>query len=408
MSFRTSLRPAPDHADGVAAAGAAPATSSRALAVLRRPSALVLQALLLVGLLAAAAFTVGPWGGKTASLAVDGQSRSVAFRGSTVADVLAAAGLRAGVHDQLVPSATTTVADGDKVVLRRGRPIELVVDGQSRTVWVTALSVDEALAQLDLRQEGLAVSASRSRSIPLSGLALDVRTPKAVTLTVDGGTRPVTSAAATVRDALAEVGVQVGGQDRVQPALETPVTQGLGIRVQRVRTEQATQDVPVPFATTQQPDATMTRGQTRVVTPGKAGVVRRTTATTLVDGAVESATVVSEQRLAEPVTQVVAVGTKAPAPAPAPAPAQTAPVGRSGGLNWGALANCESGGNPRAVSPGGDYRGLYQFARSTWASVGGSGDPIDASPAEQTNRAQILYSRTGAGSWPVCGKYLYT
>jgi hypothetical protein len=128
---------------------------------------------------------------------------------------------------------------------------------------------------------------------------------------------------------------------------------------------------------------------------------------------VESRAVVSEQRTAEPVTQVVAIGTKAPAPAPAPAraaaPAPAAApvsVGSAGGLNWGALANCESGGNPRAVSPGGTYRGLYQFSMSTWAGVGGSGDPINASPAEQTNRAQILYNRSGRGSWPVCGKYL--
>lgn len=67
------------------------------------------------------------------------------------------------------------------------------------------------------------------------------------------------------------------------------------------------------------------------------------------------------------------------------------------------IAACESGGNPRAISPGGSYRGKYQFDPSTWASVGGSGDPAAASESEQDMRAAILYARTGPSSWPVCG-----
>ena len=42
------------------------------------------------------------------------------------------------------------------------------------------------------------------------------------------------------------------------------------------------------------------------------------------------------------------------------------------------IAQCESGGNPRAVSPGGQYRGKYQFSRETWHRLGGSGDPAAA------------------------------
>jgi soluble lytic murein transglycosylase-like protein len=68
-----------------------------------------------------------------------------------------------------------------------------------------------------------------------------------------------------------------------------------------------------------------------------------------------------------------------------------------------AIAACESGGNPAAVSADGTYRGKYQFSYSTWAAVGGSGDPAAASVAEQDYRAALLYSRSGSGSWPVCG-----
>lgn len=76
-------------------------------------------------------------------------------------------------------------------------------------------------------------------------------------------------------------------------------------------------------------------------------------------------------------------------------------------LNWSALAACESSGNPQAVSSGG-YMGLYQFDQRTWESVGGSGSPLNASSAEQTLRAQILYSQRGSSPWPVCGSRLFS
>jgi soluble lytic murein transglycosylase-like protein len=69
-----------------------------------------------------------------------------------------------------------------------------------------------------------------------------------------------------------------------------------------------------------------------------------------------------------------------------------------------AIAQCESGGNPRAIGGGGTYRGLYQFSYETWAAVGGTGDPAAASIGEQTRRAQILYDRAGPGQWPICGQ----
>jgi soluble lytic murein transglycosylase-like protein len=68
-----------------------------------------------------------------------------------------------------------------------------------------------------------------------------------------------------------------------------------------------------------------------------------------------------------------------------------------------AIAACESGGDPTAVSSDGTYRGKYQFDYGTWESVGGTGDPAAASEAEQDYRAALLYSQSGSSPWPVCG-----
>jgi hypothetical protein len=66
------------------------------------------------------------------------------------------------------------------------------------------------------------------------------------------------------------------------------------------------------------------------------------------------------------------------------------------------IAECESGGNPRAVSPGGQYRGKYQFSVDTWRNLGGTGDPAAAPEGEQDRIALKLYRRSGTAPWPNC------
>ncbi len=66
------------------------------------------------------------------------------------------------------------------------------------------------------------------------------------------------------------------------------------------------------------------------------------------------------------------------------------------------IAECESGGNPRAVSPSGRYRGKYQFRRSTWRMLGAEGDPADAPEWLQDRMARRLYERDGRSPWPNC------
>jgi hypothetical protein len=66
------------------------------------------------------------------------------------------------------------------------------------------------------------------------------------------------------------------------------------------------------------------------------------------------------------------------------------------------IAECESGGNPRAISPGGTYRGKYQFSRTTWHNLGGTGDPADAPEWLQDRLALKLYRQAGTAPWPSC------
>jgi hypothetical protein len=60
----------------------------------------------------------------------------------------------------------------------------------------------------------------------------------------------------------------------------------------------------------------------------------------------------------------------------------------------------EQGAAGYASDTGNGFYGAYQFDLDTWGSVGGSGNPADASVAEQDMRAQMLYDSRGLAPWP--------
>jgi hypothetical protein len=88
----------------------------------------------------------------------------------------------------------------------------------------------------------------------------------------------------------------------------------------------------------------------------------------------------------------------------ASAPASTARAATSApSATLQRIAECESGGNPQAVSSDGQYRGKYQFSRATWRSLGGTGDPAAAPEATQDRLAAQLLAQSGTSPWPNCG-----
>lgn len=91
------------------------------------------------------------------------------------------------------------------------------------------------------------------------------------------------------------------------------------------------------------------------------------------------------------------------ASSPRQAPAGTATLRAPAGGTLASIKACESGGG-YSTDTGNGFYGAYQFTQSTWQSVGGSGNPAAASPAEQDRRAAILYSQQGSSPWPVCGR----
>jgi uncharacterized protein YabE (DUF348 family) len=352
---------------------------------------------------------------KNVTLNVDGETRTVSAFARTVGDLLADQKITVARRDLVSPGLADPLQDGAQVVVRYARPVSVILDGTPRTVWTTELTVEGALRSMGVRARGNDVSVSRSMRLGRAGVALSVNTVKRVTLVADNRTRSVTTSAATVAGLLTETGVWTRPLDRVAPATSAPLVNGALVHVVRVeKTRQATRET-LRHRVHAKRSNKLTAGTRSVATHGRDGQATAVFELLVLDGKVAGRTLVSRHLDRAPVDEVVVLGTKKRVSRSTPrvssrvssrgASDQPSYV-PSSGQNWSALAQCESGGNPRAVSPNGLYRGLYQFSFSTWRSVGGSGDPADASPAEQTRRAQILYNRSGRSPWPVCGRRL--
>jgi uncharacterized protein YabE (DUF348 family) len=360
----------------------------------RRSIQLSLFALVLLGLLGGTlAYALAQ---KSVTVTVDGQVRHVGTYAGTVGEVLEEEGLEPETHDVVLPAPQQALTDGDAVILNRARPLELTVDGVSREVHVTALSVDEALAQLGFRAEGLVLSASRSERLPLQGMELTITTPKEIVLVSDGQERVVMTTAATAADLLAEQGITLAETDRTSLYPAQGLMHRMRLQVFRVQISEIAETTTIPRERVETPDPEVFQGDEEVIEAGVDGERVTSYRVTVVDGVQTAKDVLTTTVTRAPVPAQVTVGTKV---RPTIAPS-------ADGLNWAALAQCESGGRASVVSANGKYHGLYQFSVATWQSVGGSGVPSAASADEQTARAQMLYNKAGAGQWPHCGKNL--
>jgi uncharacterized protein YabE (DUF348 family) len=353
----------------------------------RRSLQLSLFAVVLLGLLGGTLAYVAAQ--KSVTLTVDGQVRTVGTYAGTVGDVLDEEGLEPAAHDVLLPAADQVVADGDAVILNRARPLELTVDGVSRQVYVTALSVDEALAQLGYRADGLVLSASRSERLPLRGMELTITTPKEIVLVNDGQERVVTTTAATAGDLLAEQGIALSETDRTSLYLEQGLLNRMRLQVFRVQISEVTETTAVPHERVETPDADALQGDETVTQEGADGEKSTTFRVTVVDGVQTAKEPLSTAVTREPVTEQVTVGTKE----------------RSIDGVWDKLAQCEAGGN-WSINSGNGYYGGLQFNAGTWRAYGGTGLPHQNSREQQIAIGEKVQAAQGWGAWPGCARKL--
>ncbi|MDO4908829.1 MAG: transglycosylase family protein [Corynebacterium sp.] len=334
---------------------------------------------------------------KDVTIDANGQQIHLATMSMTVGDALNQAGVTVDPSAVVVPSLDSHISNNTSITVRNVRPVAVTVDGETKNIDTTALTVDELLGQLGVGTNANDVtSATGDTKIPDAGFNLNVTTAKDVTVTDQSGTREVTAAADTVRDLLTRSGYVTDADDIITPDPDSAPTNGMQITVTKVDNQTVTNDESYNVDPTYIDDPDMDRGTQVTEVPAVAGTRAITHNLRYENGVQVADTVVSDTVVTPATPATIRRGTKT---APVAAVASVA-----NGSVWDAIAQCEAGGN-WAINTGNGYYGGLQFNAGTWLAYGGGQYASTANGAtreQQIAIAEKVQAAQGWGAWPAC------
>lgn len=142
------------------------------------------------------------------------------------------------------------------------------------------------------------------------GLTITVRGAVPVTVAVDGRAFQVRSGGIRVVDLLHEQGVVLAGRDKVFPDRTVPITQGMRVRVMRIREQTVVEQSAVPYPVRTTADSRTPRGIVRVSSPGRLGIKELVWKVTTADGKVVAREQAGWRVVRAPQPRIISVGTQ--------------------------------------------------------------------------------------------------
>lgn len=335
---------------------------------------------------------------KDITLDVNGDEMSLATFSTDVNGALEAAGVQVSGGDIVYPAPSEALNSGDTITVRTAKPVAVTVDGVQQQMQSTAVTVQDLLGSLSNIAPGAEITDGVNKldnsERVADGMKLDIVSPKIVQVN-DGGKITYTRLAAkTVGDVLKARGIAVDSDDRVSPATDTKVSEGMSITVDKVDTKQFDETEEFQATPNYVDDPELAEGTEKVLEEGTAGQRSTTFKQVLTNGTEESKETIGQKVIREPKPATIARGTKKAASAPA--------VGD--GSVWDTIAQCEATGN-WAINTGNGFSGGLQFTDSTWAAFGGTAyapQAWQASREQQIAVAEKVQAAQGWGAWPAC------
>ena len=377
---------------------------------------------------------------KPVTLEVNGQAEEIRTFGGTVGDILDSHEIDVDKRDQVKPGVGTKVDRDMTITVNTAKKVALSVDGKETNEWTNANTVGQALADLGVDAKGADLNAKASQRLKDKGNDIEVTTAKNLTVVADGKDHKVSAAVGTAKEALKDTGVKLDKDDFLSVPMSAEVSDGQVLTVNRVKNDTVKDKQAIKAKVETKKSDSLYEGETKVEAQGKDGEKQVTYKVKTINGEEVKKEKKDEKVLSEPKTKVVIQGTKKKEEPADTGGSDSGDSGDSGsgdsgdsggdsstgggsgggsgsgggdmstaeikamlggpGSKWYQVAECESNFNPRAVNQSNNaHFGLFQFKLATWEAMGGSGNPIDASPQEQFDRAKKLQAQEGWGQW---------
>lgn len=196
------------------------------------------------------------------------------------------------------------------LTLLRPVPFTVVEEGVSLSLRGAGATVAEALAAAGIAVDADDAIAPGPEARFKAGMTVQVSRASQIEVEVDGERRPYRVSAGTVGQALARLGLALGGRDYSLPAADTPLQAGMSVKLVRVREDVQLREEEIPFPTESEVAPELPLGETQVLQAGSPGLIRQRIVLTYENGRLVNRQVAEEEVVREPVPQRQQVGSQ--------------------------------------------------------------------------------------------------
>ncbi len=242
---------------------------------------------------------------------------AISTNSQNVRELLEGQGIKLSSGTRVVPPLATVLADGMTVVVSPApRAPSSLTDRITLDTWSSVTNpapTDVGVWVVDGTSSGPAAKIVAELG-EASSSADGVGTSPAVSarVVVAGKVYDVYSNARTAGELLSAMGITPGALDRVQPPPSTPLHVGSTVIVDRVQVLRRDAVRAIPFAVRTTRTSQLAPGQVRVLSPGVAGLEDVTERVVVVNGHVESTTILARRVLRPSFAQVRLSGPASP------------------------------------------------------------------------------------------------
>jgi len=264
-----------------------------------------------VGVVATAVFAYMAMQPEPVTIIDDGVTMVHESRGESVLDVLEETGIVVDESDVVTPALSADIPLDRVIQIERARTVSLQIGyGQIETIETRERTVEDVLLRYGVSVRDGDDVYPGVRTPITSGMTIRYQPVVALDVIVGAEAKTVHTMAQTVEQALQEANVMVSDKDTVEPALATPVRDGMTITVNVSRDVVQYENRLIPFEIVREEDDTLALGETEVVQVGVPGLERTRYALTVENGTITNRTETSVETLRTVRPQIIKLGTR--------------------------------------------------------------------------------------------------
>ncbi|TCP22557.1 uncharacterized protein YabE (DUF348 family) [Scopulibacillus darangshiensis] len=249
---------------------------------------------------------------KKVTLVANGKVKDIRTHADTVKELLKNTGVTPRSHDVVQPGIHTNLSDNMKVVWEPAQKIQFTEKGETKTVWTTADTVQGFFKthHINIKAHDQ-VKPSLNTKID-GGMAVSYKPGFQIDLTDGKHNKKVWASSMTVSELLAQKGIDLSKNDRVEPGKNVTLTPNTNVKVIRVKKAEDIVKEPLKFDTVKKDSGDLEKGKKKVLSDGHEGQVAKHYEVTYENGKEVARKLIGKEVLQESQDRIVALGTKEP------------------------------------------------------------------------------------------------